>query len=64
MMKLRRKILHKLNSFQGFKIACDVPTGVDENGLLSPMAFEADTTITMGALKESLYIDESKDVIG
>jgi len=56
--------LHKLNSFHGFKIACDVPTGVDENGLLSPMAFEADVTITMGALKESLYIDESKDVIG
>ena len=28
------------------------------------MAFEADVTITMGALKESLYIDESKDVIG
>ena len=59
-----QKILHKLNSFHGFKIACDVPTGVDENGLLSPMAFEADVTITMGALKEALYVDESKDAIG
>jgi len=59
-----QKILYKLNSFHGFKIACDVPTGVDENGLLSPIAFEADVTITMGALKESLYIDESKDAIG
>ena len=36
-----QKILHKLNSFHGFKIACDVPTGIDENGLLSPMAFES-----------------------
>ena len=62
--EVTQKILHKLNSFQGFKIACDIPTGVDENGLLSPIAFEADTTITMGAFKESLYIDESKDVIG
>ncbi len=57
-------LVHKLNSFHGFKIACDVPTGVDENGLLSPLGFRADVTITMGAFKESLYMDESKDVIG
>ena len=57
-------ILHQLNSFKGFKIACDMPTGVGENGLLMPMAFRADVTITMGALKEALYIDESKDLIG
>jgi hydroxyethylthiazole kinase-like uncharacterized protein yjeF len=29
-----------------------------------PMAFSADVTITMGAYKEALYLDESKDVIG
>jgi hydroxyethylthiazole kinase-like uncharacterized protein yjeF len=58
-----QQILHKLNSFKGFKIACDVPTGISENGLLMPMAFHADITITMGALKESLYMDESKDVL-
>jgi len=57
-------ILHQLNSFKGFKIACDVPTGVGENGLLMPMAFEADVTITMGALKEALYLDESKELLG
>jgi len=59
-----QQILHKMNAFRGFKIACDIPTGVDENGLLSPMAFHADVTITMGAFKEALYVDESKDVIG
>ncbi len=60
-----QKILHKLNSFRGFKIACDVPTGVSESGVLLPLAlFEADITITMGALKTSLYADESKDAIG
>jgi len=59
-----QKILHKLNSFKGFKIACDVPTGVSENGVLFPLAFEADMTMTMGARKESLYADESKDVVG
>ena len=59
-----QKILHELNSFKGFKIACDIPTGVGDNGLLMPMAFHADITITMGALKEALYVDESKDVQG
>ncbi len=59
-----QNILHKLNSFKGFKIACDIPTGVSDMGLLSPMAFNADVTITMGALKESQYVDESKDVMG
>ena len=59
-----QQIVHKLNSLKGVKIACDIPSGVNDQGLLSPLAFEADVTITMGALKESLYADESKDVIG
>ncbi len=57
-------ILHKLNVMQGHKIACDIPTGVGENGTLMPMAFKADVTITMGAYKEALYLDEAKDSIG
>ncbi|RRS32230.1 MAG: carbohydrate kinase [Epsilonproteobacteria bacterium (ex Lamellibrachia satsuma)] len=57
-------ILRQLNSFKGYKIACDMPTGVNETGQLSPMAFRADVTITMGAYKEALYLDESKDVVG
>jgi len=57
-------ILHQLNSFKGHKIACDIPTGVGEHGNLMPMAFNADITMTMGAYKEALYLDESKDAIG
>ncbi|HIP28153.1 MAG TPA: NAD(P)H-hydrate dehydratase [Sulfurovum sp.] len=56
-------IIHKLNSFQGFKIACDIPTGVSNKGL-SPIAFMSDITMTMGARKEALYIDENKDTVG
>ena len=59
-----QQLVHKLNSLKGVKIACDVPTGVGENGLLLPLAFNADVTITMGALKEALYVDESKDLLG
>ena len=57
-------ILHQLNVMKGHKIACDMPTGVGENGNVIPMAFQADVTITMGAYKEALYLDEAKDSIG
>ena len=59
-----QKIIETLNTLKGFKIACDVPSGVSEKGQLLPMAFEADVTLTMGALKEALYLDESKDHVG
>jgi len=57
-------ILHQLNAIKGYKIACDIPTGVGENGILMPIAFHADVTISMGAYKESLFLDLSKDVVG
>lgn len=57
-------ILHQLNALKAHKIACDIPTGVGTKGTLMPMAFHADVTITMGAYKEALFLDESKDAIG
>ncbi len=58
------EIVDLLNLKDSFKIACDIPTGIDENGRLNPIAFKSDTTITMGALKESLFLDEAKDYVG
>ncbi len=57
-------LINKINNFDGFKIACDIPSGIDDGGRLYPISFDADVTITMGALKESLFLDESKDYIG
>ncbi len=57
-------IVNKLNKMDGFKIACDIPTGIDEKGNLCPVAFKADITITMGALKEALFSDFAKDFVG
>jgi len=57
-------ILHQLNALKAHKIACDIPTGVGEQGTLMPMAFHADVTLTMGAYKEALFLDESKDAVG
>lgn len=59
-----QKLLHRLNALHGFKLACDVPTGVGSDGRLMPFAFDADVTVTMGALKEGMYLDEAKDMVG
>ncbi len=59
-----RSIIEKMNRFSSFKIACDIPSGIGESGRLLPIAFAADVTITMGALKEAFYLDEAKDYVG
>ena len=62
--KESQTLISDLNSMNGFKLSCDIPSGIDEDGNASPLAFVADVTITMGALKESLYTDMSKDFVG
>ncbi|CAA6802805.1 MAG: NAD(P)HX epimerase / NAD(P)HX dehydratase [uncultured Sulfurovum sp.] len=59
-----RKLIIKLEKLSGFKIACDVPTGIDGDGNPLPMALFCDVTITMGALKECLYTDMAKEHVG
>ena len=57
-------LLNTLNSYNSYKIACDIPSGIDNLGQVKTIAFEADTTITMGALKTSLFSDIAKDYVG
>ena len=57
-------LINTLNSYNSFKIACDIPSGINNLGQVQSVAFEADITITMGALKTSLFSDVSKDYIG
>ena len=59
-----RKLIVSMQMLKGFKVSCDIPTGIDIDGNPSPLAFRADTTITMGALKECLYSDMAKDYVG
>jgi len=54
------EILAMLNDSTAFKIACDVPSGLYADGTLDPHTFKADITITMGALKRSLFSDAAK----
>jgi hydroxyethylthiazole kinase-like uncharacterized protein yjeF len=57
-------LVERLNDLEGYKLACDIPTGLDERGVPSPVAFRADLTVTMGALKEALYLDAAKEYVG
>jgi len=50
-----KRIIKQMNSSKAYKIACDVPSGNQ---------FVADVTLTMGALKKSMFLDEAKEFIG
>lgn len=58
------KIINTLNQLNAYKIACDIPSGINIKGQVNQEAFYADTTITMGALKVALFNDEAKDYVG
>lgn len=48
-------VIEEMNAMSAFKIACDIPSGY---------RFFADVTLTMGALKKSMFLDGSKDALG
>ena len=48
------QLIQRLNKLDAYKIACDIPS----------CGFIADTTLTMGGLKKSLFLDEMKDKVG
>ena len=50
-----KDVMKKMNSIKAFKIACDV---------VSANEFIADITLTMGALKKSMFLDNVKDFVG
>ncbi|QIR75835.1 NAD(P)H-hydrate dehydratase [Sulfurospirillum diekertiae] len=58
------KLLETLNTRKGYKIACDIPSGILSNLTLSSVIFQANETITMGALKLGLLNDNVKDAVG
>ncbi len=57
-------LIEEINEQEGWKLACDIPTGLNLRGWPDPVAFRADWTVTMGALKESLYLDAAKEYVG
>lgn len=58
------RIIDELNTINGYKIACDISSGIDMQGNVATVAFNADTTLTMGALKTAHFNDIAKDYSG
>jgi hydroxyethylthiazole kinase-like uncharacterized protein yjeF len=57
-------IVTKINSINAYKIACDIPSGLNLDGIAQSIAVIADKTVTMGGYKEALFSDEAKDFVG
>ncbi|WP_191013378.1 NAD(P)H-hydrate dehydratase [Treponema zioleckii] len=57
-------LLNDVNFYDCYKIACDIPTGLREDGTVADVVFHADLTLTMGAHKLSLFSDAAKDFVG
>jgi NAD(P)H-hydrate epimerase len=53
------------NDQEGLKVAIDIPTGIDaDTGTSGGVCFDADLTVTMGALKPGLLLGAGSDASG
>jgi hydroxyethylthiazole kinase-like uncharacterized protein yjeF len=57
------ELLRVSNAMTGYKIACDIPSGIFADGS-GETPFFAHATISMGALKHAYYYDHTKDHCG
>lgn len=58
------EVIREMNEARGYKIACDIPSGIDSKGNPRPIAFKADLTCAMGAIREALLSDSTKEFVG
>jgi len=58
------QLIEQINNLNSYVISCDIASGINSNGQILTKAIKANTTITMGALKKSLFSDNVKDYIG
>lgn len=60
-----QELIMILNDMKAYKLSCDIPSGINLKGeMLCKEAFVADKTVTMGAFKEALFVDNVKDYVG
>lgn len=57
-------VMQTINKLNAYKIACDIPSGLKKNGECDKNTFNADITLTMGALKKSMFTDAAKEFVG
>ena len=60
-----REYIEKMNSFNGMKIAIDVPSGLNgTTGEVMGVAFKADVTVTFGKIKTGMVTDHGPEFSG
>ena len=59
-----KAVMQTINRLDAYKIACDIPSGLKSNGECDENTFIADTSLTMGALKKSMFSDSAKEFVG
>jgi len=59
-----KAVMQTINNLDAYKIACDVPSGLQSSGECDENIFVADVSLTMGALKKSMYADNAKAYVG
>jgi len=59
-----KAVMQTINNLDAYKIACDVPSGLKRSGECDENIFVADVSLTMGALKKSMYADNAKEFVG
>lgn len=57
-------VMQTINRLDAYKIACDIPSGLKVNGECDENIFVADISLTMGALKKSMFSDTAKEFVG
>ncbi|MBZ0199794.1 MAG: NAD(P)H-hydrate dehydratase, partial [Ignavibacteriaceae bacterium] len=57
-------IIKKINDFNCYKVAIDIPTGLNANTGYTKEAFKGDLTITLGEFKKGLFVGASPEYTG
>ncbi len=57
-------IVHSLNRMQKFKVAIDIPTGLDVDKGYGEDIFQSDLTITLGGFKKGLFFGDGYSHVG
>ena len=58
------ELILALNKKDGYKIACDIPSGIRSDFVAERAIFRADESVVMGSLKLCLLSDGVKDSVG
>lgn len=57
------EIVSEINRLNAFIIACDMPSGLTDNGLTA-LAIKANVTVAIGGEKDAYYLNDGKDYCG